>query len=471
MILTRRNFLKSTAAGTVTAGLGSNLFGLNLAQAADLSGYKALVCVFLFGGMDQWDTVYPFDQSTYDTLAQVRSPLFDLYGGARRRDLLLPLTLANQADFGARQFALPAEMTGLRSLFNNGNAAIIGNVGPLIEPTTTQQFLDGSVPLPPRLFSHNDQQSTWQASAPEGAQFGWGGLFADSAIAANASVPREFVTMTTGGNELFLTGELAAPFQISAGGGASFSILEDAANRRSQPGGEEFYQILRRHLRGTDLVETNLIHRDTAAAMRGAVDNNEAYNAARGDEERVSTSFSGDLGLALKEIAETMAVRDALGVSRQVFFVGIGGFDTHSDQATTLPQLQTSIDSGVTSFYNAMVELGIENDVTLFTASDFGRTLPINGDGTDHGWAGHHFVVGGDVQGGRVYGSLPAPELNTNFEAELGRAVPSVSVEEYAAPLGRWFGLNDTELAAALPNLGNFASRASLDYMLNNSSS
>lgn len=465
MILTRRNFLKTTATGIALSGVGSSVLGMNQARAADLSGYKALVCVFLFGGMDQWDTVYPFDSDTYDVLQQVRSPLLNLYNGARARDQLLPLTLGNQASFGTRQFALPPQMPGLRSLFNNGQAAIVGNVGPLIQPTTTEQFINGSVPLPPRLFSHNDQQSTWQSSAPEGAQFGWGGLFADSAIAANPIVPREFSTMTTGGNELFLTGQIATPFQISRGGGASFGILENAERRRGEPGGEEFYQAVLQHLRGTGLTETNLIHRDMAAAMRGAVDNNAAYNAARGETERVTTTFNGELGASLKEIAETIAVRNELGVSRQVFFVGIGGFDTHSAQATTLPALQTAIDGGLTAFYDAMVELGVENDVTLFTASDFGRTLPINGDGTDHGWAGHHFVVGGAVNGGSIYGSVPAPETGTNFVAELGRAVPSVSVEEFAAPLGRWFGLNDSEVAAALPNLANFAGRPALEFM------
>ncbi|GGY55691.1 DUF1501 domain-containing protein [Parvularcula lutaonensis] len=466
MRLSRRNFLKTATASAAATGVSSALLNFTAARAANTAGYKALVCVFLFGGMDQNDTVFSFDQPTYDQLVQTRQSLFDQYQGARDRQFLQPLTLSNQASFGAREFALAPEMPGLRGLFNQGKAAIIGNVGPLIQPTTEQQFFDNSVPLPARLFSHNDQQSTWQASAPEGAQLGWGGLFADAAMASGLGQAAQFSTITTGGNELFLTGNQVFPFQVSSSGPAEFFALKDAAMRRNEPGGEEYYQVLRRHFTGLDFQSSNLIARDIKSAFEATVVNNETYNAARGTVDRVSTSFpAGKLGSDLKAIAETIAIRGVLNVSRQVFFVGIGGFDTHSAQAQDLPGLQGQIDGAIVAFQAAMEELGVDQDVTLFTASDFGRTLAVNGDGTDHGWASNHFVVGGAVNGGRILGDIPEPVLGTEFQPEAGRFVPSVSVEEMAAPMGRWFGLTDAELNAALPNLANFAGRPALNFL------
>ncbi|MEO1323872.1 MAG: DUF1501 domain-containing protein, partial [Pseudomonadota bacterium] len=171
-----------------------------------------------------------------------------------------------------------------------------------------------------------------------------------------------------------------------------------------------------------------------------------------------NTAFPGNfLGQQLQAVANTIAIRNSLLVTRQVFFVAIGGFDTHSNQVNDLPGLQSEIDGGVVAFYQAMQELGLGSDVTLFTASDFGRTLAINGDGTDHGWGSHHFVIGDAVQGGQIYGDMPPYEIGHDQDAGNGRLIPTTSVEQFAEPLGRWFGLNNSEIAAALPNLSNFA--------------
>ena len=462
---TRRHFLtgaSALSAATLT-GLGSSLAAFQ-ASAAETSGYKALVCVFFLGGMDGHDTVLPYDQASYDRYAQIRAPLLGLYdnmqgGSTRARDRLLPLSPSNAANFGSREFALPEELSGIKSLFDSGNAAIVGNVGPLIQPLNRTEFLNETAPQPKRLFSHNDQQSTWMSSQPEGAQFGWGGRFADAALAAGANNgSADFSTITSLGNELFLTGSQARPYQIGLNGAPEIDALNFFEGNRSTPEGEAIYQKLRDHFEAMDFTSTNLIDRDVSNAMRTALTTNETFNEAFASIQPFATGFpSSFLGQQLQAVANTIAILDSLLINRQIFFVAIGGFDTHSNQANDLPGLQTEIDQGVVAFYQAMQEIGLASDVTLFTASDFGRTLAINGDGTDHGWGSHHFVVGDAVQGGQIYGDMPPYDFDHDQDAGSGRLIPTTSVEQFAEPLGRWFGLNDGEIAAALPNLGSFS--------------
>lgn len=461
---TRRTFLTGASALSAAslAGFGSSLAAFQ-ASAAQTSGYKAIVCLFFLGGMDGHDTVLPYDQASYDRYAEIRASLMGLYdnmqgGSTRARDRLLPLNPSNAASFGSRQFALPEELSGIKGLFDSGDAAIVGNVGPLIQPLNRQQFLADSAPQPKRLFSHNDQQSTWMSSQPEGAQFGWGGRFADAVLAAGANAGnQEFSTITSLGNELFLTGANALPYQVGLNGAPEIDALNFFAGDDGSGTQTEIYQKLRDHFEAMDFNSTNLIDRDVANAMRTALTTNETFNQAFESIQPFNTAFPGNfLGQQLQAVANTIAIRDALLVNRQVFFVAIGGFDTHSNQANDLPGLQSEIDGSVVAFYQSMQELGLGSDVTLFTASDFGRTLAINGDGTDHGWGGHHFVIGNAVQGGQIYGDIPPYDFDHDQDAGSGRLIPTTSVEQFAAPLGRWFGLDDAEIAAALPNLSNF---------------
>ncbi|MEM1262848.1 MAG: DUF1501 domain-containing protein [Pseudomonadota bacterium] len=466
MTLTRRTFLTDALAATA---LGSGLglpFATRSAQAADTSGYRALVCVFLFGGLDNHDTVLPYDSASYNSFAAVRSSLLQAQGANRARTALLPLTTTDPTQFGSRQFALPPELAGIKGLYDQGNAAIIGNVGPLIQPTTRLAFEQESVLLPPRLFSHNDQQATWQSSSPEGAVFGWGGRFMDAMIEAGANSRLPFSTITSGGGELFLTGSRARPYQISPAGAAVVELLADAAALRNEPGGEVFYQQALALLRSEQYTGSHLLERDIASSVRGAIDSNALYNQALASAPSLTTTFpASGLSAQLRAVAQAISVRSALGANRQVFTVAMGGFDTHSQQATSLPALLGEIDAAVTAFYSEMVAQGLANDVTLFTASDFGRTLAVNGDGTDHGWGGHHFVVGGSVNGGAIYGDLPPATVGHEWDSGGGRLIPTTAVEQMAAPLGRWFGLNATEIAAALPNLANFSSASSLAFI------
>jgi len=458
MTINRRSFLAGSCAGLSAASLGSLSATLNgfPAHAADVSGYKALVCVFLLGGMDNHDTLIPYDQSNWQAWSSLRDSVANAYATPRTRANLLPLSADNIGDFGGREFALPPEMAGLHGLFESGQAAIAANVGPLIRPMNADQYDNRSLPRPARLFSHNDQQSTWQASAPEGARFGWGGRFADAVLDAGANNNSAFTTITSLGNELFLTGERAAPYQVSLGGEAAFDLLNDVEEFAGGAAGD-VEPILRRHFRAAGYSGSSLIGRDVAASLRDAFESNERFNAARAGLTPLTTAFADDrLSRQLQVIAETIALRGALGAGRQVFFAATGGFDTHSNQANNLARRQTEISNAITSFQAAMQELGAADEVTLFTASDFGRTLAINGDGTDHGWGADHFIVGGAVAGRRIYGDPPPPVFGHAQDAGGGRLIPTISVEQYAEPLGRWFGLTQDEVRNALPNLRNF---------------
>ncbi|MFK7974734.1 MAG: DUF1501 domain-containing protein [Halioglobus sp.] len=452
----RRSFLKSSLAVPMMMSGGSLLgaFAGANAQAMDTSGYRALVCVFLFGGMDCHDTVLPYDQASYNEYAQIRASLLASYAGldggsSRTLGSLLPLDPLTPAS-GGRQFALPPQMSALHGLFGQGNAAIVGNVGPLLRPTDAQSFFTGAGELPARLFSHNDQQSTWMSFAPEGSQLGWGGRFGDIAVQGGSNADAVFSQISVSGNSLFLTGDTVSPFQIGTDGVPNILLLEET---------EDGFigDLLLDHFNSAGVQRSNLFERDYANISRVSLEANDTLDAALSQGSSVSTPFpASSLGAQLRAVAQTIAVRETLGATRQVFFVSAGGFDTHSTQAQDLPGLQQNISDSIAAFYTATQELGVENEVTTFTAADFGRTLTVNGDGTDHGWGGHHFVVGGGVNGGDIYGGIPEATLGHSQDAGNGRLIPTSSVEQFAAPLGRWFGLNESELSTALPGLANF---------------
>lgn len=448
MKLHRRTLLKATTAalGSGLAGVGPTLLSLP-AHAADTTGYKALVCVFLFGGMDNHDTVLPYDSSSYTQWAGIRSSLVNAQGASRSRDNLLPLSPLNDA--GGYQYALPPEMSGLQQLFQTGRAAIVGNVGPLIRPTDANSFSAETVPLPSRLFSHNDQQATWTSGAPEGARFGWAGMFSDIMRAAGANSDGTFGAITTGGSDLLVTGRETTPYQVVGQFAATPYLLDDLEGSLASR--------LVSHFRAENFAGTSLLGRDLAGRMRAAFDSNAQYNSAAATATDAGSSFpQSELGQQLAAVASAIAARGSLGVNRQIFSVGMGGFDTHSAQATDLPMLQKQLDEAIVAFHAAMVSLGLDQQVALFTASDFGRTLAINGDGTDHGWGGHQFVVGGGVMGQQIFGAIPPPEFNHSRDAGGGRLIPDVAVDQFAAPLGRWFGLSDGEVRSVFPNLGAF---------------
>ena len=458
----RRNFLKSATA--VAAGGLTMRGGLAdwAAQSAEVGGYKAIVCVMMFGGLDCHDVVLPIDQASYDQYADARSTLLSQYnasptGNSRSRDRLLPLDLDNQSDFGSRAFGLPDSLQPLHALFQQGKAAIVGNVGPLIEPTNRTSYRDRSVRLPAQLFSHNDQQSTWLASRPEGARFGWGGRFADFALASGANISRTFTAVSANGNSVFLSGETAQQFQVSTRGASSLRQVTDDRYF----GEESIPALLSEHFRNVGGLQQNYFMQDIAEITDRSI----SANAALAETLEAETPFVAafpDTRFAqqLQVVARMIAARRTFGVGRQVFFVGAGGnFDSHSRQAMTMPEDQLNIAQGIAAFQAAMEEINEDGNVVLFTTSDFGRTLTINNDGTDHGWGGHHFVVGGPVDGRKIFGTIPPSTYDHAWDSGRGRLIPSVSVEQYAGTFGRWFGLTNSELAQATPNIVNFPER------------
>ncbi|MEL6487926.1 MAG: DUF1501 domain-containing protein, partial [Pseudomonadota bacterium] len=450
----RRNAIRTVGAGAVAGTALAGAPGVFTSHAADTSDYRALVCVFLFGGLDSHDVVIPYQPTEYDGWRSIRRSFVARQGASRDRGSLLPLARASRPPEELPQHALAPELAGIKALYDAGDAAVVANVGPLVEPVTRQTFEAGIARVPPRLFSHNDQQNIWQAGAPEGAQFGWGGLFADAVLASggNGNQP-QFTTITTEEVGPFLTGRTTSPFRIGTGGAPQINILEEFADQ-SKPA---FVSAVREQLAARSFAGGHVIERDIAAKFASGLDSNDFYAQALASGVPNFAGFGpGPLSAQLRAVANTIAVRGQLSASRQIFFVGLGGFDTHSAQAVDLPNLLREIDTSVSAFHSAMAALGLSQQVTVFTASDFGRTLAVNGDGTDHGWGGHHFVVGGAVRGGEIYGDIPPATIDHAQEVGGGRLIPSLAVDQYAAQLGHWFGLTQSEIEAALPNLNRF---------------
>ena len=464
--LNRRNFLSAAGAVGLLGGAGM-LPGLGRpAHAANVEGYKALVCVFLDGGMDHADTILPYDQHSYDALKDTRTGLFNSYNvgsGSSSRDIenLLPINPINGDDFGARKFAMPRELGPLKDLFDRGNAAVIGNIGPLVVPTNRASLENPKSALPGRLFSHNDQRATWVSQGTEGTQHGWGGRFADVMASADPASNNRFSAISTNGTGIFLAGENVKQFAAPVGGTANYKYLTRKWYWASAYQSDAARQIMKEHLASADMAAANLYMKDVVGLNQRAMENLDEFLPAIENAPVLNTIFPDEnLGKQLKTVAETISIQMSLNVSRQVFYVRLGGFDTHDGQAGRLPELQSRLANGIASFYAALEELGMQDNVTLFTASDFGRTLIDNGDGTDHGWGGHQFVVGGSVNGNRIYGIMPEIDLSLDYyTAERGRLIPSVSVDQYAATLGGWYGLSPSELRGIFPNLNNFSAQ------------
>jgi len=453
--MNRRNFLKMGAAGfSGASGLAMNLASFN-AFAANTSGYRALVCIFLPGGSDGHDLVIPFDATSNQKFADIRGTLFNQ---ARHSDNLLALqgtgaNASNGAVADGRTFGLPPEMHGIANLYRNRNAAIIGNVGPLLRPTNNTTYRNRSVPLPPRLFSHNDQQSVWMSSEPEGATIGWAGRFGDIMRAANANGNADFTLVSTSGTEVFTTGETLNGYALTTDGGIEISGIEGS------PWREGYRDILF----GLDLEHNNLFRKDLKDKTRAGLTNSEMMRDIFQTSPDPTTSFPAtSLGQQLAAVAKVIANRNRLGANgqgmrRQIFFLRHGAnYDTHSNQTEVLPTNLQQVNDAMLAFYGETEKMGISDQVTTFTASEFGRTLTPNNSGTDHGWGNHHLVVGGAVNGGQILGNIPEAEVGHSQDTSRGRLIPEVSVDQFAFSLARWFGLTESEALDVLPNSVNF---------------
>jgi uncharacterized protein (DUF1501 family) len=438
----RRHFLKTatqfTAIGAA-APVALNLAGIQAAAAQTAGDYRALVCVFLFGGNDQTSTLVPFDSAEFSALAAARGSI------ARPAADFVPL--GNVASQSNRSFALARELSPLAELYAQRKLAIVANVGPMVTPLTKAQFNAGAAGVPPQLFSHNDQQSVWQSSGVEGATVGWGGRFGD--LLASRNDNSLFTSVSVNGTAVFLYGNAVQQYQIDSGGPSRIGALERLYG--STPAGLALRQIMtsqtgplfESHL-GTltqRAFEANQTLRDLLATITLTTVFNDASPLAR----------------QLRMVARLIAARQSLGMRRQIYFVGLGGFDHHNSLVQDLPGLHTQVAQAMASFYAATVELGVAHQVTTFTASEFGRTLTSNGDGSDHGWGGHQFVMGGAVRGGTIVGSYPTVALGTAEDLGRGRLLPTTATAQLAATLGSWFGVPAGSLPDALPYIDNFS--------------
>lgn len=459
--LTRRALLRGMGgcAAMSTIPLMSTALNLSLMRSAvasvDTSGYKALVCVFLFGGIDSYNMLIPTDDGgPYDDYLSVRG---GIGGGGLGLDRT---TLHGISDsLTGASYGLHPELAGLQQLYNQGDLTFVANVGSLIEPVGDKSsYRDYRLPL--GLYSHSDQQRHWQTSTPQSRTeiTGWAGRMADLLQADTNSNPTISMNLSMGGLNILETGEGVAPYVVSSNGaivlnrygstGTSDRILTQSTDSLL---GQTYSNLLKQ-----------TFSRQRGQAIDAAVGYNDAINAvtfSEGIEEAFSAG--GGLGSQLLQVARAIGARSTLGQQRQIFFVTLGGWDNHAslltNQATRLPALNNALKA----FYDATVDLGVANDVTSFTASDFGRTLTPNSNiGSDHAWGGNHIVMGGAVNGGQLYGSYPESlALGNPLDTGRGRLIPTTSVDEMAAEMAMWYGIgNDADLQAVLPNIRNFLS-------------
>ena len=445
----RRAFLQRAGQLSLTgvaAPWALNLAAMAEASAQTASDYKALVCVFLFGANDHGNTLPPYDAATHDNYVSIRGSL-----ATARANLAATALTPTVALPGGRQMALAPELAPLKTLFDAGRMGVLLNVGTLIQPTTLAQYNARSVPLPPKLFSHNDQQSVWQSSLPEGATSGWGGRLGDLFQSGNGK--STFTCVNVSGNAVFMSGRDAVQYQVSTTGSVALRGIQSPLY-----GSQACSDALRAI---TTASRSHLMAAEHTRVMARAIDANTSLSAALATTPALTTPFdaANPLATQLQMVARMIAARSALGAKRQVFFVSLGGFDLHDFLVAQHPGLLTNVGGAIKSFYDATVELGVANQVTTFTGSDFGRTLTSNGDGSDHGWGGHQFLVGGAVQGGRFHGQLPAFSVNGPDDVGQGRLLPTTSVDQLAATLATWMGVSNTNLPLVVPNIGNYSVR------------
>jgi uncharacterized protein (DUF1501 family) len=446
----RRSFLKRASALSV-AGVAApwalNLAAMAEASAATASDYKALVCVFLYGGNDYANTLVPYDGASYAAYQQMR-PSFAYAHAALSPTVLKPSATPLDSSGMAHTYALAPELAPLLPLFDAGRMGVILNVGTLVQPTTKLQYTNKSVKLPPKLFSHNDQQSVWQSSSPEGATSGWGGRIGDLFESGNGNAT--FTCVNVSGNAVFMSGKSAVQYQVSTGGSVPLAGLK-APLFGSSACSEALRTLVSQP-------RAHLLENEYSRVTKRSIDADTVLTGALASSPALATAFPAGNNLAdqLKIVARMISAGPALGARRQVFFVSMGGFDTHDAMLTAHPGLLGGVAGALAAFQQATVELGLADNITTFTASDFGRTMSGNNDGSDHGWGSMHFVMGGAVKGQRFYGTAPVVANGGPDDVGQGRLLPTTSVDQLAATLGKWMGVSDSDLLGMLPSLVNY---------------
>ena len=449
-LLSRRRFIGSCCAAVGATGMLSALAQLRLigSLAADTApaDYKALVCLFLYGGNDSNNLLVPTDAASYATYAAARSVL------AIPQASLLGITPSTYSD--GRTWGLHPSIPELQALFKTGNLALLANTGTLVQPVTLGGYNAGTVALPPQLFSHADQQVQWQSSIPDQPfQTGWGGRLADMVNALNGNTGIS-MSISVAGQNSFQVGKTVSQYAVSPSGAVVLSGSTGSTLAAARYAAQN--DLL-------NLQEQNLFEAAFGGSTALAITDSQLLTSVLTSAPTLKTVFPAtSIGTQLQMIARLIGAAPSLGLKRQVFFASLGGWDLHSGQLAAHATLFSQISQALSAFYGATVELGVSQQVTAFTASDFSRTFNTNGTtattaGSDHGWGSHHMIVGGAVAGGNIYGTVPQLSLGSPSDTGRGRWIPTTSVDEYAATLATWFGVSATNLPTVLPNIGRFA--------------
>jgi len=462
-VFTRRRFLQQ--AGALSAlSLASTLdsFGIS-ASAQGAPGYKALVCVFLFGGADSNNFVIPY--SSYAAYDAVRDPST---GINIAQSTLAQITPANA---GGAVYGLHPDMSDLQPLFSGGKMAVVLNTGPLLFPTTRAQYLARSLMQPEQLFSHSDQQQQFMSAISEptlAGITGWGGRLAEKVGRLNGANATP-MAMSFAGTQTFGNGVTTKMLSLPTGGNFGFAgdpsgsqnaqQAARAAARLLMSTGNDSNQIVQQAAQGTAanaIASSALINPIIQATLPTPIDDafRVGYNGASG------AAINSALANQLKTVARMIYQRATLGHARQIFFVSLGGWDTHSGQLGTQQTLLRVLAPALRAFYQSTVNLGVANEVATFTMSDFSRTFKPNGSGTDHAWGGHHFVIGGSVAGNKFYGTFPDLKLgdaSSDDSGGQGRWIPTIALDQYGGTLAKWFGASPADVASIFPNIGRFS--------------
>lgn len=439
----RRRFLgQASCAAVGTTALFNTVLNLRMfnALAAPGEDYRALVCLFLSGGYDSFNVLVPAGDAEHLEYANVRGDL------ALPQNVLLPIT---PATLDGRSYGMHPGLPELQSLFGQNRFAFVTNVGTLVEPTTLDQFHRGSVALPLGLFSHSDQSMQWQSSMPDSrAAVGWAGRMADIMVSGNCNA-NIGMNISLSGSNVWQSGHVTTHYTITENGSVG---LGDYGG--TSPGAMVRTEAIDSLLA---LQYRHLFEKVFAQRMRGAIDADQDFSNAIAGVPPLTTVFSNtSLSRKFRMIAMTIAARQALCMKRQTFFVEFGGWDHHDEVILNQAAMLPVVSHALSEFASALDELGVADEVTTFTASDFGRTLSSNGRGSDHAWGGNHMVMGPAVGGGDIYGSFPDLFPGNSLDTGRGRLIPTTSVDEYFAQLALWFGVPAADLDLVLPNIRRF---------------
>jgi uncharacterized protein (DUF1501 family) len=449
--ISRRRFLaQANCAAVGSASLFSSLLSLRLTAGAvsggPLTGYKSLICLFLSGGNDSFNMLMPRQQAAYDEYATVRSTI------AHPLANLLPITSTGQS---YSEFGLHPDLPFLKTLYDQNNAAFVSNVGTMIEPVSLRQYKAKSKPLPVGLFSHLDERMHWQTFVPQvrgAGPKGWAGRVQECMSQANATGSIS-MNISLSGNNVLQTGPTSVPYITDSGG--AVQLTEYGIDPTSQLAIDNIFSQQYKNLYQSTFAEA---HQKYTTAM--------AFKNAVTPIALTETFPNTQTGNRLKTIAKVMAARGTLSMDRQIFFINRGGWDNHDKVLAKQSNLFTELNDAIQAFWTELGHLGLQDDVVLFTASDFGRKLTSNGTGSDHAWAGNHFVIGGGVNGGKIYGQYPILATGGPFDIGRGRLLPTTSVDSYGAELASWFGVPSSELSTVFPNAKNFFNPYSTPYPL-----